>query len=218
MPAARDLKTTGEPAPDALGTLTEVLAWHAQRQPERTHLILLDEDGAEHALGYGELLRQAQAVAAGLQAREIGPGDAVALMLPTCLPFFPACWAYCWPARCRCRYTRPRGRRSSRTTCAAMRPSSTTRAPGCWSPAARSNAPAGLLRGLVAGLRGVVLADDLSPAGTGQQLCRLPLPTRAAAVHPGSTGNPKGVTLTHAQLLANIRAMARRQVRRTMSS
>ncbi|MEN9473453.1 MAG: hypothetical protein RIS48_173, partial [Pseudomonadota bacterium] len=79
----------GEPAPDPLATLTEVLAWHAQKQPERLHLILLDEDGAEQRLGYGELLQRSRAVAAGLQARDIVPGEAVALMLPTGLAFFP---------------------------------------------------------------------------------------------------------------------------------
>lgn len=200
----------GDPAPDELGTLTAVLAWHAQRQPERTHLILLDEDGAEHPLSYGWLQQQAQAVAAGLQARDIVPGDAVALMLPTCLQFFPcflgillagAVPVPIYPS------ARPSQLEDHLRRHAAILDNAGARLLVASGEVAL---PAGLLRGLVAGLRGVVLADDLlacraSPAAkpaAGTDLALLQYTS-------GSTGNPKGVTLTNTQLLANIRAMAR---------
>ena len=210
VPAARDLKTTGEPAPDALGTLTEVLAWHAQRQPERTHLILLDEDGAEHALGYGELLRQAQAVAAGLQAREIGPGDAVALMLPTCLPFFPCLLGILLAGAVPVPIYPPA--RPSQLEDHLCRHAAILDNAGARLLVASGEValPAGLLRGLVAGLRGVVLADDLLACGNRPAVVPAAATDLALLQYTsGSTGNPKGVTLTHAQLLANIRAMAR---------
>lgn len=200
----------GEPAPDQLATLTEVLAWHAQRQPQRTHLILLDEDGAEQRLGYGELLQRACAVAAGLQARDIVPGDAVALMLPTGLEFFPCLLGIqlagavpvpIYPP------ARPSQLEDHLRRHAAILDNADAKLLVASGEVAL---PAGLLRGLVAGLRGVVLADELlacraSPApapAAGKDLALLQYTS-------GSTGNPKGVTLTHAQLLANIRAMAR---------
>ena len=200
----------GEPAPDSLGTLTEVLAWHARRQPERTHLILLDEDGAEQRLGYGELLQRSRAVAAGLQARDIVPGDAVALMLPTGLAFFPCFLGILLAGAVPVPIYPPA--RPSQLEDHLRRHAAILDNAGARLLIASGEValPAGLLRGLVAGLRGVVLADDLlacsaSPTeepAAGKDLALLQYTS-------GSTGNPKGVTLTHAQLLANIRAMAR---------
>ncbi|PRD69168.1 acyl-phosphate glycerol 3-phosphate acyltransferase [Malikia spinosa] len=201
---------TGEPAPDLLATLTEVLAWHAQKQPERLHLILLDEDGAEQRLGYGELLQRSRAVAAGLQARDIVPGDAVALMLPTGLAFFPCFLGILLAGAVPVPIYPPA--RPSQLEDHLRRHAAILDNAGARLLIASGEValPAGLLRGLVAGLRGVVLADDLlacsaSPTeepAAGKDLALLQYTS-------GSTGNPKGVTLTHAQLLANIRAMAR---------
>ncbi len=207
---ATSVAGTGEPAPDQLATLTEVLVWHAWRQPERTHLILLDEDGAEQRLGYGELLQRARAVAAGLQARDIVPGNAVALMLPTGLDFFPCLLGIqlagavpvpIYPP------ARPSQLEDHLRRHAAILDNADAKLLVASGEVAL---PAGLLRGLVAGLRGVVLANELlacraSPApapAAGKDLALLQYTS-------GSTGNPKGVTLTHGQLLANIRAMAR---------
>ncbi len=201
---------TGEPAPDQLATLTEVLAWHARRQPERTHLILLDEDGAEQRLGYGELLQRARAVAAGLQARDIVCGDAVALMLPTGLDFFPCLLGIQLAGAVPVPIYPPA--RPSQLEDHLRRHAAILDNAGAKLLVASGEValPAGLLRGLVAGLRGVVLAGELlacraSPApapAAGKDLALLQYTS-------GSTGNPKGVTLTHGQLLANIRAMAR---------
>ena len=207
---ATSIAVTGEPAPDQLATLTEVLAWHAQRQPQRTHLILLDENGIEQRLSYGLLQQQASAVAAGLQAREIVPGDAVALMLPTCPPFFPCFLGILLAGAVPVPIYPPA--RPSQLEDHLRRHAAILDNAGARLLIASGEValPAGLLRGLVAGLRGVVLADDLLACSAS--------PTEAPAAGKdlallqytsGSTGNPKGVTLTHAQLLANIRAMAR---------
>ena len=207
---ATGIAGTGEPAPDQLATLTEVLVWYAQRQPERTHLILLDEDGAEQRLGYGELLQRARAVAAGLQARDIVCGDAVALMLPTGLEFFPCFLGILLAGAVPVPIYPPA--RPSQLEDHLRRHAAILDNAGARLLIASGEValPAGLLRGLVAGLRGVVLADELlacsaSPApapAAGKDLALLQYTS-------GSTGNPKGVTLTHGQLLANIRAMAR---------
>ena len=210
MGMAGAAEAKGEPAPDQLATLTAVLAWHARRQPERTHLILLDEDGTAHPLSYGLLQQQAQAVAAGLQARDIVRGDAVALMLPTGLEFFPCFLGILLAGAVPVPIYPPA--RPSQLEDHLRRHAVILDNAGARLLVASGEValPAGLLRGLVAGLRGVVLADDLlacraNPAqapAAGQDLALLQYTS-------GSTGNPKGVTLTHAQLLANIRAMAR---------
>ena len=71
--------------PQHAGTLVEVLEWHVHTHPHRLHITL--SDTAEE-ITYAALYAGAQAVAAGLQARDLQPGHAVAIMLPTCRHFF----------------------------------------------------------------------------------------------------------------------------------
>src|SRR5271169_6718917 len=72
-------------------TLIEALEWHVARNPDRLHVtVLQDESTVLATMTYGELSKAARAVAAGLIARDIGPGDRVALMLPTGTDFFTA--------------------------------------------------------------------------------------------------------------------------------
>lgn len=211
LDGAMEIGTTGagRPAPVELATLSAVLQWHAAHQPERTHLIYLDEDDRAQPLSYGQLWREARAVAAALQQREIAPGDAVALMLPTCPAFFPC---YCGillaggvpvpiypPAR-------PSQLEDHLRRHAAILANADAR---LLVTSGEIALPAGLLKRQVENLRGVVLANELL-AGDGEPL---PVPAHADDLAllqytSGSTGNPKGVMLTHAQLLANIHAMA----------
>ena len=63
------------PPPDTLATLTAVLDWHIRHQPERSHILLLGEDGREDAISYARLAAAAKEVAAGLLARGAAPGS-----------------------------------------------------------------------------------------------------------------------------------------------
>src|SRR5262245_34785840 len=93
-PAARpesvEPRAAGEAAPDRTRSLVEVLEWHAQRHPERRHILYLPGDGEPEELTYGGLLARSRAVAAGLASLQIGRGQAVGLMLPTGLEYFAA--------------------------------------------------------------------------------------------------------------------------------
>lgn len=77
------------PAPSQLATLTQVLHWHAEHQGGFVHLELLSEQ-PEAPLTYADLLSDAQRVAGALQHLGIQKGDRVALMLPTCRTYFAA--------------------------------------------------------------------------------------------------------------------------------
>ena len=74
----------GEDAvPTDARTLVDALAWHASAHPERAHVRLIDERDAETVLTYGALLEGAHRIASGLVRSRLTPGRAVAIMLPT---------------------------------------------------------------------------------------------------------------------------------------
>jgi len=204
----------GAPAPETLATLTAVLQWHAAHQPERTHLIHLEEGETPQPMTYGRLWQEARAVAAALQARGIAPGDAIALMLPTCPEFFPCfCGILLAGATPVPLYppARPQEIEDHLRRHAAILANAGVR---LLIADARVALPARLLLGQAENLAGVELAETLIAANGAPAATPVAIPAHADDLAllqytSGSTGAPKGVTLTHAQLLANIHAMAR---------
>ncbi len=195
--------------PASVNTLQGVLAWQAEHNGARTHVLLYESDSETPlALTFGELQQGAERVAVGLRAEGLQPGDAVSIMLPTSrqylesyfgvllagaipVPIYP-------PARpsqledhlqrhakilanaeAKLLITVPEGRTVGR-----------------------------LLSRQVAGLKAVVTAEELTQhSGTYQPIAAHPDDTAFLQYTSGSTGQPKGVILSHANLLANIRAM-----------
>ena len=68
-------------------TLVEALRHQAATRPDAEHLTLLEPGGPE-SVTFGELLAEAEAVARGLRSRGVEPRQTVALMLPTGRDFF----------------------------------------------------------------------------------------------------------------------------------
>jgi 1-acyl-sn-glycerol-3-phosphate acyltransferase len=197
-----------QPAPDTAATLTEILDWHAQRHPDRPHVVLLDGDGGESVMTYRDLARRAQAVAGGLVRRRLEPGERVALMLPTSLDFFAAFFGILYAGGVPVPIYPPM--RLSQIEEHLRRQAGILRNAGAAMlitvPEALSVAR--LLKLQVESLRGIDTVEHLSEAAGGA----LPPQPRAGDLAmlqytSGSTGDPNGVTLSHANLLANIRAM-----------
>ena len=196
--------------PVGAGTLIEVLEWHAGRTPDRVHITLLDEGDRVESITYADLLREGGEIAAGLRARDLEPAQPVALMLQTCRDYFRSFVGILLaggipvplypPARIQ--KIEEHVRRQAGIL-------NSTRAP-LMITSEEVKRPAGLVRALAPGLREVVTAADLRiPGGRADRLALKPGDTALLQYTSGSTGDPKGVTLSHANLLANLRAMLR---------
>ncbi|HKU46382.1 MAG TPA: AMP-binding protein, partial [Burkholderiales bacterium] len=202
------VQAEGVRPPDHAQTLTEALEYHAQRQPDRL-TVFLYEDKAETSITYGTLWEGALAYAAALTGAGLQPGQTVAIMLPTSKEYL-----YCFygtllaggvpvplypPARLTTiedHLTRHVG--ILRSCGAAIMVTIPEAKPIAW-----------LLRAQVESLRAVLV-----PADFPQRAPFTPVKARSGDIGflqytSGSTGQPKGVVLTHANLLANVRAMGK---------
>ena len=191
-------------------TMVEALEWHAARNPDRPHLtVLQDENIVLATITYGELAKAAQRVAGGLIARDVAPGDRVGLMLPTGTDFFIAFFGILYAGAVPVpiyppmqlsqleEYLRRQAKilRNAETKVLVTVP--------------QALRLGGLLRGLVPSLSAIESAGVLMVAATPASLPKIDDPGATALIQytSGSTGDPKGVVLSHANLLANIRAM-----------
>lgn len=198
-----------EPAPDTATTLTEVLDWHVQRHGDRVHIVLADGNGGESSITYRQLGERAQAVAHGLSRRGLEPGERIAVMLPTSAAFFIAFFGVLYAGGVPTPIYPPT--RLSRIEEHLRRQAGILRnARAAMLIAAPQASAVGRLLGLqVESLRSIETVDELATGPTGAPPPGTPRATSTALVQytSGSTGDPKGVVLTHANLLANIRAM-----------
>lgn len=187
-------------------TLLDVLAWHAERAGSRRHVLLIHETQTPQELDHAGLLQRAQHVAGVLQREGLTPSQTVAVMLPTSLAllacFFGILLAGGIPVPIypplRRSQIEDHLRRQAHILANAQAALLISDAQAL--PAAR------ILRASTPGLR-VLAADHLVTADARwQAVARNAHDTALIQYTSGSTGQPKGVVLSHANLLANIRA------------
>lgn len=189
-------------------TLVEVIEWHARYQPQRQHMTLYGDDEIPAPITYGDLYTGAMTTAAALRQRDLLPRQTVALMLPTSRSFFESflgvllagaipvpLYPPVRPSQIEDHMRRQIGiLNNAQATMMITMPEVQTLAR--------------LLQPKVPTLKHVVTSRDLEgvssdgtrPAVEAEDIAFLQYTS-------GSTGNPKGVVLTHANLLANLRAM-----------
>jgi 1-acyl-sn-glycerol-3-phosphate acyltransferase len=192
-------------------TLLEVLDWHVHKHPDRLHVRVLATGDAmlEQSLTYSQLRREASALATGLWSQDVQPGESIGLMLPTCREFFVAFIGILlaggvpvpiYPpfrpsqlaeylhrqarildnARATVLITIPAAHRVARAMCAHV----------------------GSIR-RVATVNQLAKTDGIETSS----LVVAPGDTALLQYTSGSTAHPKGVVLSHENLLANIRAL-----------
>lgn len=206
--AQSEMPGSGAAIPSAASTLVEVLDWHLEQQPDRPHILLYSEEEEPERLSYRDLEQGAARGAAGLWEHGVRPGDRVALMLPTDRSYFFSFYAILlvgavpvpiYPPT-RLSQLEDHLRRHSR-----ILQNAGVRLLITFPEAGRV---AQLLKRLVPSLRHLVYWSLLenSPGGS-PRVSRSGGDIAFLQYTSGSTGNPKGVILSHDNLLANIRAM-----------
>ena len=188
-------------------TFAEVLRRQTEIDPARVHIHLLDGDTGQD-ISHAQLYESAGRVAAGLVASGLRPGETVAIMLPTCADFFSSFLGVMLaggiavpiypPARLNQleEYVR---RQALILRNAEVR---------FLISFDRARAVANVLGTGLPSLREALSAADLAERGRGLALpARSPDEVFFIQYTSGSTGDPKGVTLTHANVLANIRGI-----------
>ncbi len=188
-------------------SFAEVLREQAQRNPDRVQVHLLD-GGQIEEITYGHLLDQAQQVADGLAASGLKRNEAVAVMLPTCSDFFYAFLGIALtggiavpiypPARPNEieEYVR---RQTLILRNAEVRFLISFEAVRAVSHVMQLGVPS---------LREVTTADALRSRAASARHARVePADIFFIQYTSGSTGNPKGVVLTHENVLANVQGI-----------
>ena len=207
---AQEEESTGAiEIPEGASTLVEALAFHVAHHPQRTHALLYETADSEPVrLSYADLDQKARTVAAALAASSLAPGQTVALMLPTSVDylatFFGALLAGLVPVPiyppARPSQIEDHLRRHGRILDTAQA--------RCLITVPEGKGAARLLKGQAETLEQILTPAELE--GDPSTFRSPPIAETATAFvqfTSGSTGQPKGVVLTHADLLANIRAM-----------
>jgi 1-acyl-sn-glycerol-3-phosphate acyltransferase len=195
-------------SPASARSLLEVLQWHLDRHPQRPHILLYGDSDRATPIGYADLRHGAARVAALLQREGLAMGERVALMLPTGTDYFFGFLGVLMaggipvpiypPARPEQieDHLRRHARILDNAGCAFL------------ITIPRARLIARLLSAQVASLRDVLTLEGLDTVVPASDFPNLAGGDTAFLQYTsGSTGDPKGVVLTHADLLANIRAM-----------
>ena len=194
-------------APASARCWPDVLRHHAQIEPDRVQIHLLEEESGRD-ITYGQLLETASRVAAGLYDAGLRPNETVAIMLPTCTDFFYAFFGVMLAGGVAVPIYPParpdKIEEYVRRQVLILRNAEVR----FLISFDRVRAVSQIMRLSIPSLLEVASVEALAGSGA-----RLPShgvePAEIAFIQytSGSTGDPKGVVLTHSNVLANVRGI-----------
>jgi 1-acyl-sn-glycerol-3-phosphate acyltransferase len=205
----RAVKTNVVMIPYTAQTLNDVLNYYVKNNPNRDHVTVLKSRGEEKNITYADLFEGAKRVASALYKMKINPGDTVAIMLPTCEEYFYCFMGVILAGAIPVALYPPT--RASQIVDHLQRHVEILRNAKTCVLITNRSLMAGVGRLLRIGGSFINLVDvDRVIAGDSddyRQPTAKPTDTAFVQYTSGSTGNPKGVVLTHANILSNIKAM-----------
>ena len=195
--------------PTGASTLLEAVDFHAHHHGDSVHVELWTSHGEPAQVTFADLVQRAEGVAAGLVERGLEPGRSAALMLPTGLDYLAAFLGVQMAGAIPVPIYPP------------ARPSQledhVVRHAGILANAnvrmlVTFDAALGVSRLLTARVPELGAVVDVATLGAGGRLQERPPIDESSTAFlqytSGSTGNPKGVVLSHGDVLASLRAMA----------
>ena len=195
--------------PTDASTLLEAVDFHAHHHGDSVHVELWSSHGEPVQVTFADLVDRAERVAAGLVDRGLEPGRSAALMLPTGLDYLAAFLGVqmagavpvpIYPP------ARPSQLEDHVVRHAGILANANVRT------LVTFDAALGVSRLLTARVPGLGAVVDVGALGSGARLReRPPLDESSTAFlqyTSGSTGDPKGVVLSHGDVLASLKAMA----------
>ena len=193
--------------PTKAKTLIELLQLYVEHYPNRPHVYLQNESNKEEIITYDTLFKSAQRIAQALINQGLKPGETVAIMLPTSVGFFYTFFgillAGCIPVPIYPPFRLAHIEAYAKQEAKILQ-NAEVRILVTFQQAERLSR---LLRTFVPSLKAVTTVDTLLQT-TEKAPIRAAKSTDFALIQytSGSTSTPKGVLLTHQNLLANIRA------------
>ena len=212
-PEAVETPVAADAIPAGASTLLEAVDFHARRHGGRVHVELYGSadapEGEPARITFATLVERAEHIAAGLANRGLAPGQSAALMLPTGLDYLATFLAVqmagaipvpIYPP------ARPSQLEDHVTRHAGILANARTRILVTFAPALRVSK---LLTAQVPGLDSVADVAGLDRDGRFRERPALDESSTAFLQYTsGSTGSPKGVVLSHGDVLASLKAMA----------
>ena len=199
-----------ENSPESFSTLLEILEWRAKLNPERPHLYLAQIAKEEQVITFDQLLAGALEVAGGLRALGISANQPVALMLPTGVDYFFAFFGILFAGGIAVPLYPPASLKNLEDHLRRQTSILKNAQASVLITISEARPMAYLLRAQVESMEHIVDVAELRVAETNDlRPNRRAGDTALIQYTSGSTGNPKGVVLTHAMLLANIRAIGK---------